>query len=48
MKSKFHFINALKLLNDANIDVVTHIMIGLPGETKKDIEDIIEFINENT
>ena len=41
------FINALKLLNNAKIDVVTHIMIGLPGETKKDIENITEFINEN-
>lgn len=37
---------ALKILNDNGIDVVTHFMIGLPGETKEILEDEIKFINK--
>ena len=40
------FINAVKLLNDANIDVVTHIMVGLPFEEKDDIINTVNFINK--
>lgn len=39
------FINAVKLLNKANIDVVTHIMVGLPFEEKTDIINTVKFIN---
>lgn len=41
------FSNAVKLLNKYDIDVITHIMIGLPGEEHKDIEKTIEFINKH-
>ena len=41
------FSDAVKLLNKYNIDVVAHIMIGLPNETKKDIENTVEFINNH-
>lgn len=39
------FINAVKLLNENNIDVVTHIMVGLPFEEKNDIKDTVKLIN---
>ena len=39
------FINAVKLLNNAQIDVVTHIMVGLPYEEKGDILNTVQFIN---
>ncbi len=39
------FSKAVKLLNESNIDIVTHIMIGLPTETHKDLENTITFIN---
>ncbi|MBR4002907.1 MAG: TIGR01212 family radical SAM protein [Clostridia bacterium] len=39
------FINAVKLLNKANIDVVTHIMVELPFEEKTDIMNTVKFIN---
>ena len=42
------FENALELLNKYEIDVVTHIMIGLPGETNQDIIDIVKFINSHS
>ena len=32
-------------LNKYGIEVVAHIMVGLPGETKKDIENTVNFIN---
>ncbi|MBQ6992043.1 MAG: TIGR01212 family radical SAM protein [Clostridia bacterium] len=41
------FNTAVKLLNEYNIDVVTHIMVGLPGETRKDLENTIEFLNKH-
>lgn len=40
------FVNAVKLLNSANIDVITHIMVGLPYEEVNDILDTIKFINK--
>lgn len=39
------FIEAVKLLNNANIDVVTHIMVGLPYEEDEDILNTVRFIN---
>lgn len=39
------FAKAVKLLNKYNIDVVAHIMVGLPNETLKDIENTVNFIN---
>ena len=39
------FINAVKLLNKAKIDVVTHIMVGLPYEEENDILDTVKLIN---
>lgn len=39
------FINAVNLLNKYNIDIVTHLMVGLPFEEDTDIEDSVKFIN---
>ena len=39
------FTNAFKILNKYNIDVVSHIMVGLPNETFEDIRNTVEFIN---
>lgn len=41
------FSKAVNLLNKYNIDVVTHIMIGLPNETLKDLEQTVNFINSH-
>ena len=43
----YDFTNAVKLLNEYGIDVITHIMIGLPGETHSDVENTIGFINKH-
>lgn len=40
------FIRAVKLLNQYSIDVVAHIMVGLPGEDFEDIKNTVEFINK--
>lgn len=45
--SNSDFIKAVKLLNEYNIDVITHIMVGLPGETDKDIVNTTDFINSH-
>lgn len=45
--SSKQFTDAVSLLNKYGIDVVTHIMVGLPGETKKDIESTVNFINSH-
>lgn len=37
------FTNSVKLLNDAGIDVVTHIMVGLPNETMDDLKNTVNF-----
>lgn len=39
------FTKAVKLLNDAKIDVVIHIMLGLPNETKEDLINTINYLN---
>lgn len=41
------FTNAVKLLNKYGIDVVAHIMVGLPNENKSDIENTVSFINKH-
>lgn len=45
--SSNEFTKAVKLLNEYNIDVVTHIMVGLPNETKGDLKNTVEFINKH-
>lgn len=39
------FVDAVKLLNQANIDVVAHIMVGLPYEEKDDVLNTVKLIN---
>lgn len=39
------FSDAVKLLNKYSIDVVAHIMVGLPGEDFNDIKNTVNFIN---
>ncbi len=41
------FSDAVKLLNEYNIDVVTHIMVGLPNENFEDIKNTVDFINNH-
>ena len=41
------FTKAVELLNSYNIDVVTHIIVGLPNETIDDIKQTIQFLNNH-
>lgn len=41
------FTKAVSLLNEYEIDVVTHIMVGLPNETFEDIKNTVAFINKH-
>lgn len=41
------FSDAVQLLNKYDIDVVAHIMVGLPKETKQDIKNTVDFINSH-
>ena len=41
------FTTAVSLLNKYGIDVVAHIMVGLPNETKDDIKNTVNFLNSN-
>lgn len=41
------FTEAVELLNKYNIDIVTHIMVGLPNETFEDIKNTVKFINKH-
>ena len=41
------FTKAVELLNKYNIDVVVHIMVGLPNENKEDLKNTVEFINKH-
>ncbi len=45
--SNSDFTNAVNILNKYNIDIVAHIMVGLPNETKEDIINTVEFINKH-
>lgn len=44
--TNLEFIHAVKLLRKYNIEIVVHIINGLPGESKKDMLNTIEFINK--
>ena len=39
------FVSAVNILKSHNIDVVVHIMVGLPNETEKDLKETIKLIN---
>ncbi len=41
------FTTAVELLNKYDIDIVTHIMIGLPGETFEDVKNTTTFLNKH-
>lgn len=41
------FTKAVEILNKYDIDVITHIMVGLPEETHKDVMDTVDFINKH-
>lgn len=41
------FTNAVTLLNKYNIDIVTHIMVGLPNENFEDLTNTVKFINSH-
>ena len=41
------FTEAVKILRKHNINVVAHIMIGLPNEKIEDIENTVDFINKH-
>ncbi len=43
--SNSDFTQAVNILNNYNIDVVVHIMVGLPNETIEDIKNTVQFIN---
>ena len=45
--SSKQFSDAVALLNKYKIDVVTHIMVGLPGETNDDLCNTVKFINNH-
>lgn len=45
--SSKEFTNAVKLLNKYNIEVIAHIMIGLPNESFEDIKNTVSFINSH-
>lgn len=39
------FTKAVSILRKYNIDIVCHVMVGLPGEIKEDLKNTIDFIN---
>lgn len=41
------FTNAVEILNKYDIDVVAHIMVGLPNETYEDVMETVKFINNH-
>ena len=41
------FTKAVRILRNHNINVVAHIMVGLPNEKHKDIERTVDFINKH-
>ena len=42
------FTKAVKLLKNHGIDIVVHIMIGLPGETIDNLANTINFVNKHS
>ena len=45
--SSKQFTEAVKILNKYDIDVVAHIMVGLPYETHDDVMNTVEFLNNH-
>jgi len=45
--TSLQFTQAIELLNNYNIDVVAHIMVGLPSENEIDLENTVRFINSH-
>ena len=45
--SSEQFTNAIKLLNKYAIDIVTHIMVGLPSENFDDLKSTVDFLNSH-
>lgn len=45
--SSKQFSEAVRILRKYNIDVVAHIMVGLPNETQENIENTVKFINKH-
>ena len=41
------FSKAIELLNKYHIEVVTHVMVGLPNETFEDIKNTVDFLNKH-
>ena len=41
------YLSAAKILRERDIPFVVHIIIGLPGETKEDIANTVDFINRS-
>ena len=41
------YINACKILNEFDIDIVAHLMVGLPGESEESILHTVQVINES-
>lgn len=41
------FTKAVNILNKYNIEIVTHIMVGLPGENINNIKNTVEFLNNH-
>lgn len=41
------FTNAINLLNKYNIEIITHLMVGLPNESFEDIKNTVDFINKH-
>lgn len=45
--NSIQFTEAVNLLNKYNIEVVTHIMVGLPNESFEDIKNTVNFLNNH-
>lgn len=41
------FTKAVELLNQYELETIVHIMVGLPNETHKDLEETVKFINNH-
>jgi len=41
------FTQAVRLLRGAGIEVIVHIIIGLPGETREDLLNTVDFVNRH-
>ena len=45
--SNAQFTRAVELLNKYHIDVIAHMMVGLPNENFEDIQNTVDFINQH-